>query len=57
MEYKQTSYFNTEDTYVFESSLNTVFESKVEFYNGNYYTTNPNFCSYKATSLKCDNAY
>jgi hypothetical protein len=37
MEYKKSSYF-TEDTYVFESSLNDVFESKVEFYNGNYYT-------------------
>jgi hypothetical protein len=34
MEYKKSSYFNTEDTYVFESSLNDVFESKVEFYNG-----------------------
>jgi hypothetical protein len=29
-EYKKSSYFNTEDTYVFESSLNDVFESKVE---------------------------
>jgi hypothetical protein len=53
MEYKKSSYFNTEDTYVFESSLNDVFESKVEFYNGNYYTINPKFCSYKANSLRC----
>jgi hypothetical protein len=52
MEYKKSSYFNTEDTYVFESSLNDVFESKVEFYNGNYYTINPKFCSYK-DSLRC----
>jgi hypothetical protein len=26
---------------------------KVEFYNGNYYTINPKFCSYKANSLRC----
>lgn len=57
MEYQKSNYFNTEDTYVFESSLNTVFESKVEFYNGNWFTTNSKFCSYKATSLKCDKAY
>jgi hypothetical protein len=53
MEYRKSSYFNTEDTYVFESSLNDVFESKVELYNGNYYTINPNFSSYKVTSLRC----
>jgi hypothetical protein len=42
---------------LFESSLNDVFESKVEFYNGNYYTINPKFCSYKANSLRCIKVY
>jgi hypothetical protein len=51
MEYKKNqSYFNTEDTYVFRETVCSVFESKVEFYNGNYYTINPKFCSYKANS-------
>ena len=53
MKYNDSKFFNTDDTYLFLSPFNFEFESKVEYYNGAYYTTNKKYSSYKATTLLC----
>ena len=51
MEYRDSDYFNAEDTYLFENSLGQVFESKVEFVRGCWHTIES--LEYKAHTLKC----
>lgn len=53
LKYRLNNYFNINTIYIFENNLNQRFESKVEFYNGNYYTTIKDRCNYKATTIKC----
>jgi len=53
MEFRESEYFNSEDTYLFENTLGQQYESKVELDKGVYWTTNPKHCFCKATTLKC----
>tara|TARA_R110000772_G_C13310332_1_gene440583 strand:- start:13816 stop:13980 length:165 start_codon:yes stop_codon:yes gene_type:complete len=51
MEYRDNSYFNEGDTFLFNDAGFKKFESKVHFENG-YWWTNESL-QFKATTLKC----
>ena len=51
MEYRNSEYFNTEDVFLFLNPFGRVFESKVEFSRGHWWTVEPLY--YKATTVKC----
>jgi hypothetical protein len=50
-EYRESTYFNDTDTFVFVDNCNMVFESKVHFEKGNWWTNEG--LNYKCTSIKC----
>ena len=50
LKYRENSYFNEEDEYMFESTTHT-FRSKVTKSNGNYYTQES--LKFKAASIPC----
>jgi hypothetical protein len=51
LKYNTNEFFEQGGTFLFETNLGN-FESKVEKYKGNYYTTNPKRDKYKCTSIK-----
>ena len=51
MEYRESDYFNPEDTYLFENSHGMTFKSKVEHTKGSWFTLES--LEYKATTLPC----
>lgn len=49
LEFRDKTYFNENDTYLYDNGLGTLVESKATFENGFYWLSN----RYKATTVKC----
>lgn len=53
LKYRDNSYFNSEDLYLFDNGLNKWYLTKVHFYNGFWYSDVA--CKYKMSSVVCVN--
>lgn len=53
LKYRDNSYFNSEDLYLFDNGLNKWYLTKVHFYNGFWYSDVA--CRYKMSSVVCVN--
>lgn len=53
IDYRETSYFNNTDQFLFKNNYNKWFVSKVHYHNGAWFT-NENL-KYKAITVKCLN--
>jgi hypothetical protein len=51
-EYKESEHFNEHEKWVFISPFGSEFYSGVDRWNGAYYTTHPEHCQYKATTIR-----
>ena len=51
MKYRDNNYFNEVDTFKFKLNDSTIFECKVHFFNGNWFTNEG--LNWKCTSLRC----
>ncbi len=52
MKYNESTFFKNDVVYTFISPFGREFNSKVEYYNGSWFTTNESLNKYKATILK-----